>query len=143
MKDLRSAQPPDKKGVYVIRIKQKGRVVNEIVERVKKLVRNLDWKLVEKYIFNRITRLEKINQCPIIYIGSAGTQKDSENTLRRRYEEFSGRHTAMYPIWVLLYFDWDLEFGWKETDDSRDVESQLKQKYKERHNNKLPALVIR
>jgi elongation factor P--beta-lysine ligase len=47
----------------------------------------------------------------------------------------------MYPIWALLYFGWELEFGWKEEEDPRNAESKLKQKYAERHNNKLPALV--
>jgi len=61
--------------------------------------------------------------------------------LKGRYQEFSGRHTAMYPIWALLYFGWELEFGWKEEEDPRNAESKLKQKYAERHNNKLPALV--
>lgn len=139
--DLRSASPPNKKGVYVIRVKKDGSSVTKIVEQVKQLVQDLNWKLVEKYILNRIGRLEKINQCPIIYIGSAGTYRDSRNTLKGRYKEFSGRHTAMYPIWALLYFGWELEFGWKEEDDPGNVESQLKQKYAERHNNKLPALV--
>jgi len=142
--DLRSASPPNKKGVYVIRIKKEGSSVIEIIEQIKQCIQNLNWKLVENYIFNRISRLKKIKQCPIIYVGSAGTHKGSKNTLKGRYEEFSRRHTAMYPIWVLLYFSWELEFGWKEEeDDPGRVESQLKQKYTERHKDKLPALVIR
>jgi len=72
---------------------------------------------------------------------SAGTQKHSKNTLKGRYREFSLRHTTMYPIWALLYFNWDLEFGWRETEDPGRVESQLKQQYKERHGNRLPAIV--
>lgn len=141
--DLRSASPPNKKGVYVIRVKKEGSPVKEMIEQVKPRVQNLNWKFVENYILNRIGRLRKINQCPIIYIGSAGTRKASRNTLKGRYKEFSGRHTAMYPIWALLYFGWELEFGWKEEDAPGNVESQLKQKYTERHKNKLPALVKR
>ncbi len=139
--DLRSASPPNKRGVYVLRVKKEGSSVKEIVEQLKQLVQNLNWTLVENYILNRISRLEKINQCPIIYIGAAGTHKDSKNTLKGRYKEFSMRHTVMYPIWALLYFGWELEFGWREEDDPGNVESQLKQKYIERHKNKLPALV--
>ena len=139
--DLRNAFPPNKKAVYVIRVKKEGSSVTKIVEQVKQLVKDINWKLVEKYILNRIGRLEKINQCPIIYIGSAGIYRDSRNTLKGRYKEFSMRHTAMYPIWALLYFGWELELGWEEKDDPGNVESQLKQKYTERHNNKLPALV--
>jgi len=141
--DLRCASPPNKKGIYVIRIKKEGSSIKEIIEQVKEYVQNLHWKLVENYILNRICRLKKINRCPIVYIGSAGTHKGSRNTLKRRYGEFSKRHTVMYPIWALLYFGWELEFGWKEEDYPGDVESQLKQKYKERHKDKLPALVIK
>lgn len=142
--DLQSASPPNKKGVYVIRVKKEGICVKEIIEQVKQYVQNLNWKFVENYILNRTDRLKKINQCPIIYIGSAGTRKGSKNTLKGRYKEFSRRHTAMYPIWALLYSGWELEFGWKEEeDDPGRVESQLKQKYTERHKDKLPALVIR
>ena len=139
--DLRSASPPNEKGVYVIRFKKKGNSVKEIVEQVKQLVQNLNWKFVENYILNRIGRLNKINKCSTIYIGSAGTHKNSKNTVKGRYKEFTRRHTAMYPILALLYFGWELEFGWSEEDDPLKVESQLKQKYKERHDNELPALV--
>jgi len=140
--DLQSASPPDEKGVYVIRVKKEGCPVKKIIEIVKQLVQNLKWEFVENYILSRIDRLESITQCPIIYIGSAGTQKGSKNTLKGRYKEFSTRHTAMYPIWALLYFGWELEFGWKEEKNyPKNIETQLKQKYKEKHENKLPALV--
>lgn len=139
--DLRSALPPNRKGVYVIRVKKEGSSVRQIVKQAKQLLQNLKWELVQNYILNRIRRLERIRQCPIVYIGSAGTQKHSKNTLKGRYREFSLRHTAMYPIWALLYFNWDLEFGWRETEDPGRVESQLKQQYKERHGNRLPAIV--
>ena len=140
---MRYASPPDKKGVYVIRIKKEGSSTKEIIQQVKECVQNLHWKLVIDYILNRIYRLKKINRCPIIYIGSAGLYKGSKNTLKRRYGEFSRRHTAMYPIWALLYFGYELEFGWKEEDYPGDVEIQLKQEYIERHKGKLPALVIK
>jgi hypothetical protein len=65
------------------------------------------------------------------------------NTLKGRYNEFSGRHTAMYPIWVLLYFGWKLEFGWKESDEPSLEEKRLKEKYQNTHQNRLPALVKR
>jgi len=79
---------PNKKGVYVIRVKERGVSVEEIIEKVKQFVQNLDWKLVGKFILNRISRLENINKCSIIYIGSAGTRKSSKNTLKGRYKEF-------------------------------------------------------
>jgi len=141
--DLRSASPPKKRGVYVIRVNKKGRCVTEIVEQVEPLVKSLNWEVVGRYIGDRISRLKEINQCPIIYIGSAGPHQNSKNTLKLRYQEFSGRHTATYPIWALLYFGWELELGWKEEHNPGNAETQLKQEYKQRHNNKLPALVKR
>jgi len=138
--DLRSASPPDERGICVIRIKKEGSSVKEIVRQVKPLVKNLKWGLVEKYMLSRISRLEKINQCPIIYIGYAGSI-DNKGTLKKRYKEFCERHTVVYPLVALLYFGWDLEFGWKEEDDPKKAKSQLEQKYKEKHKNKLPALV--
>jgi len=141
--DLKSALPPKKKGVYAIRVKQAGVSVKEIYEKLYQLLQKLNWKMIEEKVLSRINRLEKINQCSIIYIGSAGTHKGSKNTLKGRYKEFAGRHTAMYPIWALVYFGWKLEFGWKETENPSQLEDQLKQKYKKLHNDKLPALVER
>ena len=114
----------------------------EIVKHVKPIVKQLKWKMVEKHILNRINRLKKIKQCPIIYIGSAGYRENSKNTLKNRYRELSERHTAMYPIWALLYFGWDLEFGWKEESNPKDAECQLKREYKNKHGDKS-ALVER
>jgi len=99
--------------------------------------------MVSDHILSRIKRIENVSQCPVIYIGSAGTRQDSKNTLRGRYKEFSQRHTAMYPVWALLYFGWELDFGWEEGDSPRDAEDDLKQKYAILHSGKLPALVER
>ena len=114
--DLLSAQPPSEKGVYVIRVKIEGVKTNIIVDKTIKLVTGIGWELVKKYVMSRIKRLERIGQCPIIYIGAAGPQPTSKNTLKDRHKEFSSRHTAMYPIWSLLYFGWKLDYGWKVCD---------------------------
>ena len=37
--DLRSASPPNKKGVYVIRIKKEGSSVIEIIEQIKQCIK--------------------------------------------------------------------------------------------------------
>jgi hypothetical protein len=138
--DLRNANPPEKKGVYVIKIKSEGKPIAEIGGLAKELVRGLNWRMVGDYMLDRISRISKIADCPIIYIGAAGPGKKSKNTLKGRYGDFSGRHTAMYPIWMLLYFGWELEIGWKECKNPKDEENKLKEKYKAQHNN-LPALV--
>jgi len=130
--NLTTAEPPDEKGVYAIRIKSRNEKTPQImIEKTRQLVLHNRWKSVEGYIMNRVGRLKKITDCPIIYIGSAGTQAGSKNTIRGRHKEFCSRHTAMYPIWVLIYFGWELEFGWKAVaQNPKHGEEELKGKYK-------------
>ena len=142
-KDIRMAQPPENKGVYVIRVKKRGSPIEEVVRRAKQVIDQLDWTIVSEKMFNRIERLENVKQCPVIYIGSAGTRSSSEHTLKGRYKDFGGRHTAMYPLWALLYFGWELEYGWKEEAQCARLEKSLKKSYKRAHKGKLPALVYR
>jgi len=142
--DLTNAKPPSEKGVYVIKIKRRGKASpQEMIEKTKQLISGISWDLVVEFVLSRVKRLDNIRNCPIIYIGSAGTQSGSKNTLKDRYEEFSNRHTAMYPVWVLLYFGWELEFGWKKSDRPKQEEEELKIKYQKLHDGKLPALVER
>jgi hypothetical protein len=142
--DLTNADPPDEKGVYVIKVKSKSEVPPIVmIEKTRQLLLRLNWNLVIDFIMSRVERLSKIGNCPLIYIGSAGGQRGSKNTLRGRYREFSLRHTAMYPIWVLLYFNWKLEFGWKESINPKREENELKIKYRKLHNGRLPAIVER
>ena len=140
--DIRTAIPPERKGVYVIRVKQRGEPVAEILQQVEKVIQHLDWLIVGKKMLNRTKRLERIGPCPIIYIGSAGTQQGSKHTLKGRYSDFAGRHTAMYPLWALLYFGWDLEYGWMEEENPIILEETLKNRYRQSH-GRLPALVHR
>ncbi|MGB9693695.1 MAG: hypothetical protein ACPLYF_02515 [Fervidobacterium sp.] len=140
--DLTNAKPPNEKGVYAIRVKSKSEAPPDImIMKTRKLLSCVGWGLVVDFIMKRVERLSNIGNCPVIYIGSAGTQKGSRNTLRKRYEEFANRHTAMYPIWVLLYFGWKLEFGWKISANPLHDENELKRKYQTLHGGKLPALV--
>jgi hypothetical protein len=140
-KDLLNADPPKKKGVYVIRVSQRGKSFQETVEKLKEYIQ---WKLVVKYVFGRLDRLKSIDDnCNIIYIGSAGTYKNSNNTLLGRYNEFASRHTIQFPIWLLLAIGWELQFGWFETDSPKELEEKLKRIYKQDHQDKLPALVKR
>jgi len=140
--DLVKAKPPREKGVYIIRIKHRNDISPEaMISEAKKLIAKVGWKMLEKKMVSRVERLNRISQCPIIYIGGAGTQRGSRNTLKGRYTEFSGRHTAMYPIWILLYFGWKLQFGWKKTKQPENEEAEYKKNYRKAHQGKLPALV--
>jgi hypothetical protein len=48
----------------------------------------------------------------------------------------------MYPVWALLCFGWELEFGWiLEEEQTARVEAEIKKRYKQQHGNKLPAIV--
>jgi len=142
--DLVRAEPPREKGVYVIRIKNRSDSLPEaMIREAKQLIAKVGWKMLEKKMVSRIERLRRIGACPTIYIGSAGTQHGSRNTLKGRYKEFSGRHTAMYPIWVLLYFGWKLEFGWKTCTQPSLEEKKLEEHYQRIHQRRLPPLVER
>ncbi|MEZ4644358.1 MAG: hypothetical protein R3E31_16780 [Chloroflexota bacterium] len=142
--DIRFAQLPKSKGVYVIRIKSRGLPPPEIVVSADQTIAKLQWPMLKKSIFGRVERIKNIGECPLIYIGSAGAHKQSKRTLWDRYIDFSRGHTAMYPLWALLYFGWELEYGWRiETESPASLEEDLKQMYKQTHNDSLPALVSR
>lgn len=141
--DIDQAQPPRQRGVYVIRFRHQGSPIAEVVSQVETVVRQLRWPMVEAKMIDRIYRLTNIGDCPIIYIGSAGTRSASKNTLRGRYEEFAGRHTIMYPLWALRYFGWALDYGWNVEDDAGAAEATYKRIYRELHDSRLPALVNR
>jgi hypothetical protein len=139
--NLPDARPPNKKGVYAIRFTLRGKGSSEIVAQVKQLVDTLGWPQVGEFVLGRVRRIERIGQCPIIYIGGAGSGSDSKSTLSHRLKEFSNRHTAMYPIWALVYFGWKLEFGWFVAENAGKAEKEIKQLYKQERGGRLPALV--
>lgn len=141
--DLRSADPPDLKGVYVIRVEKNGIDIEQINSRVNDVLRKINWPLLSRKVNSRLARLSRMDKCPYIYIGSAGPKPGSKHTLRGRYRDFSARHTAMYPLWALLYFGWDLEYGWLVVEDSARLEEELKSRYRRVHDGRLPALVSR
>jgi len=141
--EISRAQPPNKKGVYCIKIQKRGTSTDEIEKNIGSYISNLHWEMVQEYLLDRVHRIHNISECPIIYIGSAGTNAMSKHTLAGRYQDFKKRHTVQYPIWALLYFGWELQYGWKISDNPAETESQLKEQYRTRHNGKLPALVSR
>ena len=89
----------------------------------------------------RLKKIDEMSDCPTIYIGSAGTNPKSKNTLWGRYREFAGRHTAMFPVWALLYSGWKLEYLWLCCDNPAAKEKEYKEKYKRLHGDNLPPLV--
>ena len=141
--DISRAKPPKQKGVYCIKVLKRGLPTGDIEKEVANHISLLRWEMVEEYLVNRIHRLHNISLCPIIYIGSAGTNTMSKHTLAGRYQDFKLRHTIQYPLWALLFFGWELHYGWMVTGDPAGIEGRIKTAYQERHYGKLPALVSR
>ena len=71
--DISRAKPPKQKGVYCIKVIKRGLPTGDIEKEVANHISLLRWEMVEEYLVNRIHRLHNISLCPIIYIGSAGT----------------------------------------------------------------------
>ncbi len=141
--DIRRADPPPRKGAYIIRISRRGASIDEIVRQCQSIASGIAWPIVEKYSMRRINRLREITDCPLIYVGRAGKSTGSKNTLRGRYHQFAHTHTIMLALWSLLYFGWELEYGWTETPNPEELEENLKQRYASRHGGRFPALVDR
>jgi hypothetical protein len=101
--DLTKANPPKKKGVYVIKVKKRGMPPDEIISQLTTHIAGLHWEMVQAYLTSRIARINNITGCPVIYLGSAGTGHTSRHTLAGRYRDLASRHTAQYPLWALRY----------------------------------------
>ena len=128
---------PPLKGVYAIRIRKRGKPIERLIPRACKFVGAVEWPTFENHVVNRLERLKKITECPVIYIGAAPT------SLQSRYMDLCGRrHTAFYAIIALLFVGWELYFRWKEDREPLHRERQLKKKYSSIHAN-LPAIVRR
>jgi hypothetical protein len=117
--DITKAKPPEKKGVYVIKITKRGLPPDKIIRQLTTPIAGLHWGMVEDYIMNRIARVTNITGCPVIYPGSAGTNPNSRHTPAGQYRDLASRHTAQYPLWALLYSGWELEYGWKMSDEPK------------------------
>jgi hypothetical protein len=137
--DLRTANPPKQKSLYVIRVKQKGLAPSKIIREVKLVTNKLGWSIVEDFVDSRMSHLSRIDNCPLIYIGA--NRDKGENTISDRYKEIANRHTIMHPLWALIYFDWDFDFGWKVNSKPESFEKLYKQKYRALHGGRPPALV--
>ncbi len=140
---LQTATPPASKGIYVIRVSRPGAPISQILKGSHAAIERLRWPMVQKQARSRLDRLARIEECPIVYIGSAGTAESSRHTLKGRYDDFGGRHTVMFPLWTLLFHQWELEYGWVTDPAPALLEASLKTQYRQLHDGKLPALVAR
>jgi hypothetical protein len=141
--DITKVKPPDTRGVYVIQVRKAGIPANELIKKLIPHLSRLRWKMAQDHLLDRISRILNIADCPILYIGSAGTNPTSKGTLAGRYRDLTRNHPAQLPLLALLYFGWELDFGWKVTDNPRELEAELKNKYQTRGHQKIPALAMR
>jgi len=136
--DLESLRPeglPKNRGVYAIRIRGRGKPVNDVILSMEDFCRKTEWVPFSEYVLDRTTRLKNIGECPLVYIGAAPT------SLRSRYSDLCGRrHTGFYPILALLMNGWRLDYEYFETEKPKQFEKSLKDRYEKIHKS-LPALV--
>lgn len=141
LRALKSTDLPGMPGVYVLRIAETGWDLKQSAHMLLELVSDAGWLELETYIRSRLDRLNRIGACPVIYIDSTGAEKGG---LRSRLRDLAGkRHTAFYPIFVLLYSKWKIDYGFKDcksNKEARQLEEYLKQKYRAIH-GRPPALV--
>jgi len=121
--DITKANPPQEKGVYVIKIKKRGLPPDEIISQLTTPIAGLRWEMVQAYLTSRIAPITTITECPVIYPGSAGTGKKSRHTLAGQYRDPASRHMAPYPLRALLYSGWELEYWWKVSDEPKELET--------------------
>jgi hypothetical protein len=134
--DIGTAHPPDMKGVYVIQIRKPGIPADEILKHLESEHRA--GEKVRKSHLERAGRIQNIGECPILYIGSAAGRR----TLSGIFRDLTRRHTARYPIQALLHCSWELDFGWRATENPRELEAELKERYLNRGRRSLPALAV-
>jgi hypothetical protein len=102
--DITKANPPQEKGVYVIKIKKRGLPPDKIISQLTTPIAGLRWGMVQACLTSRIARINTITGCPVIDPGSAGTNKTSRHTLAGRYRDPASRHTAQYPLFCPAVF---------------------------------------
>ena len=140
LEHLMSARPPKQQGVCIIKIRKRGVAPEEIVRQLHQQIVFLPPNLA-KAGFRWIAGIRNITDCPVIYLGS--TRPHSTHTLRERYVSLLHRSSVQYPLWTLLYYGWEMDFGWRVSDNPSDDEAELRRKYAERRQGMLPALVHR
>ncbi len=134
---LRAEQLPRVPGVYVVRVIERGVDPAEARERLLNVISETNWVELLSFVKDRLMRLNRIGDCPVIYIGSS-------SNIRVRFKDLAGlRHTAFFPVLTLLLGTWRLDYGFKTTgsrDEALRLEEWLKMKYAAIHGGP-PALV--
>jgi len=121
-------------GVYAIRVQSRGLPVEEAIDNVKKLLSKFNWLKFEEYALAKISKLRKLSDCPILYIGAAYSLKQKYSLLYR------ARHPIFPALASLLISGWRFEIGWLFSPNPSVTESLIKRQYFEIH-GEFPVLV--
>ncbi|MCX6690806.1 MAG: hypothetical protein NTW33_01830 [Methanoregula sp.] len=140
--NINTAKPPDLPGVYAIKIRKWGRDEIDIGNNLFEFFKPLRWRMMQDYFYHYLGRIQEINDCPILYIGHAGTNKKSRQTLAVSYHDLAYNHPNQFPLWALLHNGWQLDFGWMVHDRPKKYATELKVQYTTYHGT-MPLLTWR
>jgi len=138
-KDIAHAKPPKKPGVFVIKTRKSGTDEIDINDQLIGNFSNIKWKRMHHTFETRLDKIVHMSNCPILYIGSTGTGRQ---TLATRYEDLAYCHPITFSLWALLQNNWKLDFGWKETENPRQYAKELKKMYV-KHHGQMPMITER
>ena len=134
---------PDKPGVYVVRVKRRGLALDRVLRKSRIAADKLQesWPMAGQQLGEHVKRLKRIGDCPVLYIGLAGRNPTSSNTIRDRYEQLCWGHVAQIPLSVLALFGWHMEIRYMTCSRTRTREKERKliEEYKQRHHGRRPA----
>jgi hypothetical protein len=140
--DIRNAHPPEKPGVFVIKVRMGGIDECDISNDLMGEIDKIKWKTMHYAFSHRLDQIVHMSNCPIFYIGYAGTNSKSRQTLAGKYRELAYCHPTQYYVWALLKYNWKLDFGWKVCDNPKKYAAELKTKFV-KHHGQMPLMVER
>ena len=140
--DIKSAHPPEKPGVFVIKVRKRGTDEIDISNELEGDLYEIKWKAMRYALSHRLDQIVHMSNCPILYIGHAGTNSESRQTLAGKYRELAYCHPTQYYVWALLKYNWKLDFGWKVNDYPKKYAAELKTEFV-KHHGQMPLMIER
>jgi hypothetical protein len=140
--DIKSAHPPEKPGVFVIKVRKRGTDEIDISNELEGDLCKIKWKAMQYAFSHRLDQIVHMSNCPILYIGDAGTNPESWQTLAGKYRELAYCHPTQYYVWALLNYNWKLDFGWKVNDYPKKYAAEIKTEFV-KHHGQMPLMIER
>jgi len=134
--------PDDLKGiykaVYTVKVEQIGESIEEIIKKADDLISKVGLSDLRNYLEKEIELIKFIEgglnrNCKTIYIGESNR---SSTQFRVRIESGilkGSNHPTKYPIWILDYFGWKFQVGWKPSNHPKEEEEDLFVRYIKEH----------